>query len=126
MPRQIKRLGIGDVLARARKHANLSQAAVARECGLSKGELSQIERGVRTDPRFTTVARLADIVGLSLDQLAHEIGHRQRHRAVTQDLLVSEAVRAKDLILRGLSSYEDFRKAAELLSAGEARSKRKS
>lgn len=42
---------------------------------MSDGQISQIEGGVRSDPKFSTIARLASAIGLSLDAIAAECGY---------------------------------------------------
>jgi len=64
------------VLKTARLRARLSQSAVARAAGVDASVLSNIEAGKRTGLRFDTVARLAQVIGVSLDTIALECGYR--------------------------------------------------
>lgn len=65
---------VGEVLKQARKRAGLSQNAVGRRAGMATSQVSQIEAGRRVDPQFSSVAKLAGVIGLSLDLLAAECG----------------------------------------------------
>jgi transcriptional regulator with XRE-family HTH domain len=60
---------IGEVLRAARLEAGLSIRDAERLCGLPAGTISQIETGVRADPGFSSIARIAKAIGLSLDDL---------------------------------------------------------
>jgi transcriptional regulator with XRE-family HTH domain len=64
------------VLKTARLRARLSQSAVARAAGVDASVLSNIESGKRVSLRFETVARLAQVMGVSLDTIAQECGFR--------------------------------------------------
>ncbi|MBS1871127.1 MAG: helix-turn-helix transcriptional regulator [Actinobacteria bacterium] len=64
---------------RARRERDLTQEALAARAGLSAKHLSDIERA-NTDPRLTTVLRLADALGASVHQLLSE-----RRRAADPD-----------------------------------------
>lgn len=61
---------IGSALRQARLQAGLSMRDLERRCGLSTGEISQIETGRRVDPGFSVVLRVARGIGISLDDLA--------------------------------------------------------
>jgi transcriptional regulator with XRE-family HTH domain len=47
----------------------LSIRDAERLCGLPAGTISQIETGVRADPGFSSIARIAKAIGLGLDDL---------------------------------------------------------
>jgi transcriptional regulator with XRE-family HTH domain len=51
-----------------RRERELSQEALAYAAGIHPKHLSEIERGNK-DPRATTVARLADALGVSVGEL---------------------------------------------------------
>ena len=57
-----------------REAEGLSQAAVARKAGIHAAMLSRIERDESSDPYFSTIAKVAAVLGLSLDELAAEAG----------------------------------------------------
>ena len=61
---------IGSVLRARREAAGIPQATLARKLRISAQVLSRIESGERADPRFSTVARIAALLGTSLDEIA--------------------------------------------------------
>jgi transcriptional regulator with XRE-family HTH domain len=54
----------GDLLRRRRVDAGLTHEALAERAGLSARSISDLERGVARGPRATTLALLADALGL--------------------------------------------------------------
>src|SRR2546423_15554124 len=54
----------GELLRLYRELAGLSQVALAARSGISEDAISMLERGVRTNPRNDTVARLANALRL--------------------------------------------------------------
>ncbi|MDO8213449.1 helix-turn-helix domain-containing protein [Conexibacter sp. CPCC 206217] len=54
-----------------RRERELSQEALAAAAGMHPKHLSEIERGNK-DPRATTVARLADALGVTIGELYGE------------------------------------------------------
>jgi transcriptional regulator with XRE-family HTH domain len=70
-PREIERgRRLGAVLRQARGSATLGEVAAA--AGVSVETLRKIETGRIPTPAFFTVAALADVLGLSLDDLSAE------------------------------------------------------
>ena len=65
---------IGAALRRIRERLGVSIVSVARRGGISDAMLSRIERGERLSPHFTTVAKIAKVLGVSLDEVAEEAG----------------------------------------------------
>src|SRR5689334_2994275 len=65
---------IGPAIRAHRELEGLSQAAVARRAGIHAAMLSRIERDERSDPYFSTIAKVAAVLGLSLDELAADAG----------------------------------------------------
>jgi transcriptional regulator with XRE-family HTH domain len=61
---------IGKGLKAARERAGLTQNALARRARMTASQVSQVESGKRVDPQFSTVARLAIALGVSLDEIA--------------------------------------------------------
>jgi transcriptional regulator with XRE-family HTH domain len=59
---------LGGLLREAR--GARSMTAVAAEAGLSAETLRKIETGRAPTPAFFTIAALADVLGLSMDQMA--------------------------------------------------------
>jgi transcriptional regulator with XRE-family HTH domain len=56
-------------LKRLREAAGLSQQDLAVAAGLSVGMVAQLEQGKRADPRVSTVAGLARVLGVTIDEL---------------------------------------------------------
>jgi DNA-binding XRE family transcriptional regulator len=74
------RLGVGETviaerqsalrarrLRQARKDKGLTQRQVAELAGIDNSSLGKIEKGAQRQPGFETIAKLAEILGLSLD-----------------------------------------------------------
>lgn len=59
---------LGNNLKRIRTEKGISQGDIARELGVSRGFISNIENG-KTNPTLATIAKLAKVVGVSADQL---------------------------------------------------------
>ncbi len=59
---------LGKNLKRIRTEKDISQVDVARSLGVSRGFVSNIESG-KTNPTLATIARLANAVGVSSDEL---------------------------------------------------------
>lgn len=60
---------IGFILARERERAKLSASEIARASDVSLDAIRSLENGRVPTPGFLTVARLADALNLSLDEL---------------------------------------------------------
>jgi transcriptional regulator with XRE-family HTH domain len=54
-------------LRRIRKKKGLTQEEVARRCGLATATISKLEEGKSTDPKMSTVLKLAMALECSLD-----------------------------------------------------------
>jgi transcriptional regulator with XRE-family HTH domain len=65
---------LGALLREARGSASIGAVAVA--AGMSVETLRKIETGRISTPSFFTVVALADVLGLSLDDVAEFIGDR--------------------------------------------------
>lgn len=106
--------------------AGLSQASVARAASIAAAQVSQIEMGHRVDPQFSTVARIAAVVGLSLDQIAAECGLGNRAGSSAQDLLPAELALAADEMRSALTATETLKAELErALRFVQASAKRK-
>lgn len=57
-------------LATIRRMRGLSQADLAAKAGLSVVAVFHLEQGRRDDPKLSTLAKLADALGVTLDRLA--------------------------------------------------------
>lgn len=59
---------LGNNLKHIRTKKGISQGDIARSLGVSRGFVSNIENG-KTNPTLVTIARLANAVGVTTDQL---------------------------------------------------------
>jgi transcriptional regulator with XRE-family HTH domain len=59
----------------------MSQQALATAAGVSISVVTQLEQGTKTDPRISTVAALAQALGVGIDALASEPPAGQRPTA---------------------------------------------
>lgn len=62
-------VGLGRRLQEARKKANLTQQELCQKAGLSYSTLAKIERGAIKSPSIFTIQQIANVLGVSLDQL---------------------------------------------------------
>jgi ribosome-binding protein aMBF1 (putative translation factor) len=69
VPNSLKRLGT--VIRTERVKRRLSQEALASLAGISRTHVGEIERGA-ANPSFTTIEQIAESLGMSLVELAHE------------------------------------------------------
>ena len=67
---------LGELVAVARECKGWSLRELEKRCGVSNALLSQIETGKIKDPGFTTVIRICDALGVSIDRAAQY--HRDR------------------------------------------------
>lgn len=56
-------------LLKYREQKNLTLAALSVMTGLGTGRLSEIETGVTSDPRISTLIKIADALDVTLDEL---------------------------------------------------------
>lgn len=66
---------LGALLRRGRGERSMLE--VALDAGVSPETLRKIESGRVATPAFSTVAAIAQVLGLSLDELWAEIGHTE-------------------------------------------------
>jgi transcriptional regulator with XRE-family HTH domain len=71
---------LGAALRRARGARPVRE--VAGLAGLAEETVRKIERGAVPTPALFTVAALADVLGLALDELVREVGQAQQVPAV--------------------------------------------
>jgi transcriptional regulator with XRE-family HTH domain len=64
-------------IKRARLKKELSQEKLARLADISTVTLVKIEAGVAKEPTITTVAKIADALGVSIDEL---VGRKKNKR----------------------------------------------
>lgn len=78
-----KAISLGAALRDARREAGLSTRDLERATGISNAQISKVEGGVRPNPSFRTVVRLARGIGISLDDLvARSEGRASQRPAV--------------------------------------------
>lgn len=63
---------LGERIAKQRRKRGITLERLAYEMGISKGNLSDIERGKR-DARFTTMKAIAEGLDMSLSQLMRDL-----------------------------------------------------
>jgi transcriptional regulator with XRE-family HTH domain len=56
-------------LKRLRKERGLTQQKLAHEAGVSLIVVTSVEQGVTKDPSMSSLVKLADVLGVSIDQL---------------------------------------------------------
>lgn len=61
-------------LLKYREQKRLTLAALSEMTGLGTGRLSEIETGITSDPRISTLIKLADALSVSLDELVGRDG----------------------------------------------------
>lgn len=61
-------------LLKYREQKRLTLAALSEMTGLGTGRLSEIETGITSDPRISTLIKIADVLGVSLDELVGRDG----------------------------------------------------
>lgn len=60
---------IGDNIRKYRKKLDISQDALSKRANLAFHTIAKIEAGATPDPRIETVKKIADALGVSLDDL---------------------------------------------------------
>lgn len=65
---------LGEMIADRRRALRMSQDELAKLCGVSQGQISHLELGHLTNPRFVILVKVAAILDLSLDDLARTRG----------------------------------------------------
>lgn len=113
---------IGEVLRQARQEAGLSIRDLERLTGMASAAISQVENGVRRDPGFSTVLRLARATGISLDDLVVRIegrttSHLSSSRQIAKALSRLEKAKANSSrvaaqIEEAIASLNDAKKSA--------------
>jgi transcriptional regulator with XRE-family HTH domain len=71
---------IADNLKRLRKAKGWSQHKLSNEAGLSLTSITKLEQGVTTDPVISTIVKIANALGISLDELVDRKSQSQQHR----------------------------------------------
>ena len=65
---------LGDRVKAARERLGLSQAEVARRAGVAQGTISDVEANKRPNHSLDVMHRLADVLGVSVDELLGRAG----------------------------------------------------
>lgn len=106
-----KGITLGTALRAARQEAGLSTRDLERITGMSNGQISKVEGGVRPDPSFRTVMRLAHGIGISLDDLVARMEGRASPASA-----IAIAARAKALasLKEAKTEHERSGKAIDL------------
>lgn len=65
---------LGQAIQKAREHAGMTQAVLAKALGVPQGVVARLETGGRPDPRLSTVVAVAKALSISIDQLLTEAG----------------------------------------------------
>lgn len=60
---------IGERIASLRRSRNISLPELAKQSGVSKGYLSQLENGIITNPSVDTISKVAGALNISLAEL---------------------------------------------------------
>jgi len=121
---------IGGALKRCREEAGLTLRDVSRASGMSVNQISQVETGRRPDPAFSTVAKIAVGLRLSLDAVARATGYSESGPTLKAGVSASDRK-----VLAALRELEDastevaeasrrIGAAVEALSTGDAPRKR--
>ncbi len=87
---------IGPYLRLARERAGLSQRELADRTGITQAAISKMESPAKGKPYFESIAKIADVLGLSMEQLAADCGiiAERSHRG--QQLDAAELEKAQD------------------------------
>ena len=59
----------GQIVKRLREAAGLTGAQLATKAGVSRQFIQKLESGTQNDPKFTVVCRLADALGVAVEEL---------------------------------------------------------
>jgi transcriptional regulator with XRE-family HTH domain len=70
------RTRLGGLIVTARKARGWSLRDLEKVCGVSSSMLSKIEAGKVKDPRFSTVIRIIDALGITLARAAATVRRR--------------------------------------------------
>lgn len=76
--------GLGQHLQDARKQRHITQQELCQKSGLSYSTLAKIERGAIKSPSIFTVARVAAVLDISLDQIMGLSGQPLRKKLVSK------------------------------------------
>jgi transcriptional regulator with XRE-family HTH domain len=80
--REKKSSFIGDHLRRLRNSKGWSQQKLAEEARLSFTVISKVEQGVTTDPSISSLVKIADALGVTLDEVVGRTPPRRSSKMV--------------------------------------------
>jgi transcriptional regulator with XRE-family HTH domain len=103
---------LGPLIRSLRIRAGISRHALARLAKIDPAVLARIEESARPGVQFATVARLAEALGVSLDDLAASIGLRKlKGRKPTEPgesaAIMAKARKARGFLQRALRELGD-------------------
>jgi transcriptional regulator with XRE-family HTH domain len=116
---------LGAAIRKARERRGLTQADVAHALQVPQTTIARLESGGRADPRFSTIALIAEALGVSLNSLAVEAGliaQRPKPGDVTER--VGKAVAVARVARKRLAELDQALGDIEGLGAGRRRPKR--
>ncbi len=110
---------LGERVRTVRKTRDLSQEALAREAGVSLNLVNKLERGVVTDPHYSTLSGIARALGVSVQALVREPAPVGKAEALsTAGLLKEDSV--LPLVYNAVRwQYEHDKEAADRALASE-------
>ena len=95
---------LGQLIKETREIRGLEAQALAQQVGVSKGTISNLERGViKTTPEASMLRALSDALGLPVSRMLETLGYLDKDEASKE----SEAVAAVRAILEG-RDFTDF------------------
>ena len=84
-------MSLGQAIRNVRQQAGMSQKELAEAVGIDQSYMSMIESGQRSNPGTRIIARLAQALQVSIDDLAALAGYLPQHRQ--PDPLADQAIR---------------------------------
>ena len=91
-------MSLGEAIRTIRRAAGLSQKEVAQGAGIDQSYLSMIESGQRSNPGTRIIASVAQVLDVSIDELAARAGYLPQRRSI--DPLSQRALRLLRLLPR--------------------------
>lgn len=105
-------------IKKARERRGMTQAELARALGVTQTTIGRLEAGGRADPRFSTVASIADALQVSLDTLARDAGISiERPTREQAAETIGKAVHAARLARKTLAEADAVLESVEALGA---------
>src|SRR5215218_3263098 len=125
-------VGIGERIRALRTERGLSQEEVARRTGVSLGSYGDIERGVTTDPHYSTLRGISHALGVPIDRLlqeepapladAPEAGQTEAEVASLEEPLPKTVAEVRAKFLPIAAILDDYCRAYEqIIERGELR-----